>query len=63
MSEWIEHNGNEMPVPGETLVDVKYRDGRKFFRVKALLLIWKPRKLSKFDIIEYRISEEKNNIR
>jgi hypothetical protein len=27
--------------------------------VKALLLIWKPSKLSKFDIVEYRISEEK----
>ena len=57
MNEWIEHKGNEMPVPEETFVDVKCRDGRKFYRVKALLFIWKPTTLSKFDIVAYRICD------
>ena len=61
MREWIENKGKEMTGTGEKLVEVKKRDGRKFFRVKALLLIWKPSKLSKFDIVEYRISEEKES--
>lgn len=28
MSEWIQWDGGACPVPDETLVDVKYRDGR-----------------------------------
>jgi hypothetical protein len=59
MNEWIEHKGKEMPVPEETLVDVKFRDGRKIFRVKALLFFWKPRALDKFDIVAYRICDRK----
>ena len=55
MNEWIEHRGNEVPMPDETLVDVKCRDGRKFYGVKALLLFWKPYRLSKFEIVAYRI--------
>jgi hypothetical protein len=27
MSEWIEHDGESMPVPGETMVLVRHRDG------------------------------------
>lgn len=27
MSDWIEHDGGDMPVPGDTLVYVKFRDG------------------------------------
>lgn len=27
MSEWVEHDGKSMPVPGETLVLVRHRDG------------------------------------
>ncbi len=55
MNEWIEYKGNEMPMPDETLVDVKFRDGRKFYGVKTLLLFWKPNRFSKFDIVAYRI--------
>ena len=55
MNEWIEYKGNEMPMPDETLVDVKFRDGRKFYGVKTFLLFWKPNRLSKFDIVTYRI--------
>jgi len=47
-----------MPVPEETLVDVKYRDGRKLYRTKAMLFCWTFNNLSKFDIIEYRIAED-----
>lgn len=58
MSEWIEFTGNEIPVPEETLVDVKYRDGRKLYRTKAMLFCWTFNNLSKFDIVEYRIAED-----
>ena len=61
MNEWIDHKGNEMPMPEETLVDVKFRDGRKFYREKALLFIWKPTRLSKFDIVAYRICDREMN--
>lgn len=27
MNTWIEHDGSGMPVDGETLVNVKFRDG------------------------------------
>jgi hypothetical protein len=27
VSEWIEHDGGGMPVPGDTHVEVKFRDG------------------------------------
>jgi hypothetical protein len=59
MSEWIEHTGTDIPVGEEILVDVKYRDGRKLYGIKAGMLVWKPTRLSKFDIVEYRISEDK----
>lgn len=27
MSEWIEHDGKGMPVPGDTQVELRFRDG------------------------------------
>lgn len=29
MSEWIEHDGKDMPVPGDTRVIVRFRDGEQ----------------------------------
>jgi hypothetical protein len=43
------------------VVDVKFRDGCKIFRVKALLFFWKPSTLDKFDIVAYRILIGKRN--
>lgn len=61
-NEWIEHDGGECPVDGETLVDVKLKDGAILLITKASDLRWKwvtePYMNKYNDIIAYRLSKE-----
>lgn len=57
MSDWIEHDGKEMPVPGDTVVDVRFRDGTEMHDTYPCMSdswkhIW-----GDADIIAYRLSE------
>lgn len=58
-SEWIKHDGGEMPVPGEALVEVRYRNGSETISMKANELDWEhqPKMLPSVDIVEYRLSK------
>lgn len=61
MSEWIEHDGNGMPIDGDKKVDVKFRDGRRNLCVWPAkhwerLFEWADHRVPKKDqIVAYRI--------
>lgn len=63
MSEWIEHSGDGMPVPGDTRVEVRFRDGDILTGTAALWnsegddgTNWRFLKSDPdFDIVAYRI--------
>lgn len=52
--EWIEWNGGEMPVPGNTLVEVAFHNGARIERDCASSWYWIHHGCST-DIIAYRI--------
>lgn len=56
---WIEHDGKGMPVDGETLVNVRLRDGIEFDDGQTLAsdwgLCWRHDPEHRNDIIAYRI--------
>lgn len=39
-SEWIKHDGVKRPVPGETIVDVKFGDGEIDTNAPASYWLW-----------------------
>ncbi|MFK3847903.1 hypothetical protein ACI2J5_00185 [Agrobacterium pusense] len=66
---WIKHDGKRMPVDGETLVNVLYRDGFEATR-KAIFLqgtagddvsdwVWPASEDDQFDIVAYRVVDER----
>lgn len=62
MSEWIEWNGSDCPVPEGTLVDVRHRSGMEYSDVQANCLgrayTWEHNDVSS-DIIAYRLHERR----
>ena len=55
--KWIEWNGGEMPVPGDTVVEVKFSgDQTEVERLKADSLDWR-HKYTFANIIAYRIAQ------
>ncbi len=65
-SEWIEHDGGPMPVDAETLVIVRFRDGREELERQASKAIfwgdgsdvdsnWSHEAPSESDIVAYRV--------
>ena len=56
MSEWIEWNGGECPVAGDTLVEVRFQDGTHSKARKAAIWSWKHDFVNS-DIVAYRIVE------
>lgn len=66
MSDWIDHDGKEMPVDGAALVGVRMRDGTEtpagmFFPASGWKWRWEdeaaPEANKAGDIIAYRIQE------
>lgn len=67
MDVWVEHDGGEMPVDGETVVIVRFRDGRQEeIREQMRAVWWSPIAGSRdhwkstgagSDIVAYRIVE------
>ncbi|MGH8762080.1 MAG: hypothetical protein ACREUR_02480 [Nitrosospira sp.] len=60
--EWIEHDGKCFPIPKGTLVDIKCRNGDKFYgieagiKLEALAAFWRREgEEMQYDIVEYRI--------
>ena len=56
-NDWIEWKGGAMPVPGDTLVDVKFRNGGIDQGGTAISWVWNNNQDAPFDIIAYRIVE------
>ena len=58
-NDWIEWNGGECPVDGETLVCIKCKKFRTHIAYPAKTLNWKhKRPNSETNIIAYRLSKE-----
>jgi len=57
---WIPHTGNECPVPGETMVDVKTSSGFQYNKQRADILRW-AKWGSTGDITHYRIVTPANH--
>ena len=57
MSDWIEWNGGECPVDGETMVAVNFRLGTSDTNIKAHSLYW-GHGIRGGDIVTYRIVKE-----
>lgn len=56
MNDWIEHDGSDIPVPGDTLVYVKFRDGVNSPRAeKANIWYWRHEECDYTDIIAYKV--------
>ncbi len=60
--EWIKHDGKCFPIPKGTLVDIKCRNGDKFYsieagiKLEALAAFWRREgEKIQYDIVEYRV--------
>ncbi|SCY80678.1 hypothetical protein SAMN05216420_12217 [Nitrosospira sp. Nl5] len=65
---WIKHDGKCFPIPKGTLVDIKCRNGDKFYgieagiKLEALAPFWRREgEEIQYDIIEYRICAESSH--
>ena len=61
MTDWIEWKGGERPVPPDTMVEVRLRDGRELFpfRARGLTWVWmESPELGFSDIVAYRVVSE-----
>ena len=55
MNEWIEWNGGEMPVPGNTVVDIKCFNTAVFAEQIAGCCMWN--RIDGYRIVAYRITQ------
>ena len=53
--DWIPHYGRKCPVYGDTLVDVKFRDGETIFNIPADIVGWYSRTNHPGNIVAYRV--------
>lgn len=57
---WIEHAGAACPVPDDTVVDIKFRNGKMESNTKALWWSWGPNG-GPYEIVAYRVSAQQWN--
>lgn len=57
---WIEHAGAACPVPDDTVVDIKFRNGKMKSNTKALWWRWGLNG-GPYDIVAYRVAAQKCN--
>ena len=57
---WIEHAGAACPVPDDTVVDIKFRNGKMERNTKALWWSWGPNG-GPYEIVAYRVSAQQCN--
>lgn len=57
---WVEWPGGDMPVDGETLVDVRFKGGRETFEISAIAWVWEHNHYP-YDIIAYRLSKSQTH--
>lgn len=54
---WIEHTGAACPVPDDTVVDIKFRNGEVESNTKALWWSWRTNG-GPYEIVEYRVVKQ-----